>query len=266
MRFNQAAKLVPIVLVIAATIAGATCLAQQPATNTVEIPQLLAQLQSNQWADRAKAYEQLSSNSQALSESEVQSALLDLLDRENKLIESVNRDLQGSSVDEKYGEDYAEYVAALGGTVDSFANWNDPHQVCIFVREPYLPESRFAAKIASHAKVAVPCLIQMYSSDVGLTRAEAAPVLVQALAKAGSQLDSSTAAKVKQTILTALNDSDEAVRSFTVDALGKFGGVDMIPALAKVAETDPSPEVQGYSIRKSATQAIAAIQKRTGQR
>jgi hypothetical protein len=29
-----------------------------------------------------------------------------------------------------------------------------------------------------------------------------------------------------------------------------------------VAETDPAPEVQGHSIRKSASQAIAAIQKR----
>jgi hypothetical protein len=50
-----------------------------------------------------------------------------------------------------------------------------------------------------------------------------------------------------------------------VDALGKFGGADMISALKEVAANDPSPEVEGHSIRKSAAEAIAAIQKRTTQ-
>jgi hypothetical protein len=197
---------------------------------------------------------------------QVQEALLDLLDRENQLIESTLRDSHGQvGVSDKYGEDYGEYVAQLDETIDSFANWSDSHQVCIFVHESYNPESRFAAKIAAHASVAVPCLIQMYSSDVGLTRAEAAPVLVQAWAKGGKQLDSALSERTKQIILTALHDPDEAVRSHTISALEKFGGQDMIPALKQVAETDPSPEVQGHSIRKRAEQAIVAIQKRVGQ-
>jgi len=104
----------------------------------------------------------------------------------------------------------------------------------------------------------------MYGSDVGLTRADAAAVLVQAWAKAGKQLGPSLSERVKQITLTALRDPEEAVRSHTIGALGKFGGQDMIPALRQVAETDPSPEVQGHSIRKRAAKAIEAIQKRTG--
>lgn len=184
------------------------------------------------------------------------------LDREDKLIESVNRDSEGPSVDEKYGEDFGEYVGELGETVDSFADWGDSHQVCIFVREPYNPESKFAAKIASHAKTAAPCLIQMYGSDVGLTRAEAAAVLAQILSTTRDQLDSSTIEKVRQLVITALHDQSDAVRSSCVRSLGRHGGPDMIPELARVAESDPSPEVHGHSIRKSASEAIVAIQKR----
>ena len=48
-----------------------------------------------------------------------------------------------------------------------------------------------------------------------------------------------------------------------MNALGSYGGKDMVTALRRVAETDPSPEVEGSSIRKAVAEAIAAIQKRT---
>jgi hypothetical protein len=235
---------------------------QKPATNQ-SVSDLLAGLRSDDWTERAQAFERLRSDPRALSDSKVQEGLLSVLDRENQLVESTLRDSQGHvGVSDKYGEGFGEYVGELGETVDSFANWNDPHQVCIFVHEPYNPESRFAAKIASHANVSVPCLVQMYGSDVGLIRAEASAVLVQALGKSKNQIDLTATQKVKRVVLTALQDPDESVRSSTVRALGMFGEVDMIPALEQVAETDPSPEVQGHSIRKSATDAIASIQKR----
>jgi hypothetical protein len=236
--------------------------AQQPA-NKSDIAGLLTQLKSDQWAERAKAYEQLSSEPKGLDNPKVKEALLDVLDRENRLIESTLRDSLGQvGVSDTYGEGFGEYVGDLGETVDSFANWSDSRQVCIFVHESYNPDSKFAAKIASHAKVAVPCLIQMYGSDVGLIRAKASPVLVQVLAKAKDQLDPNTIDKAKQVIARALRDPEDSVRSSSVRALGKFGGEEMIPALKQVSESDPSPEVQGHSIRKSALDAIAAIQKR----
>lgn len=254
-----------IAVMMAGIFVAAACLGQQKPASNPNSGELFTQLHSDQWTVRAKAYQQLSSAAKAVNNVQVQQALLDLLDRENRLIESTLRDSnEQAGVSSKYGEDYGEYVGQLGETVDSFANWNDPHQVCIFVHESYDPESKFAAKIVAHASVAVPCLIQMYGSDVGLTRAEAAPVLVQAWVKAGKQLDPSLSERVRQIILTALRDPSEAVRSHTVGALGKFGGQDMIPALKAVAETDPAPEVQGHSIRKRAARAVEQIQKRTG--
>ena len=86
--------------------------------------------------------------------------------------------------------------------------------------------------------------------------------MVQALAKAKDSLDPRTAQAARQIVLGALSDPDEGVRAFTVHALGRFGAEDMIAALRKVAQTDPSPEVEGHSIRKSAAEAITAIQKR----
>jgi len=248
-----------------AMFVAATCFAQQAPAPSPATDQLLAQLRSDQWGERARAYELLSADSKNLATPQVRGSLLRLLDRENRVIETVNRNPIGPSVDEMYGEEYAEYVGNLGETVDSFADWNDPRQVCIFVHEAYLAQSRFAAKIASHAKVAAPCLIQMYRNGGRFSRAQATAVLVQVLAKYPDQLDSATSATIGQVIRDALHDPDEAPRSETVRALGKFGGVDMIPALQQVAETDPAPEVQGRSIRKAAAAAIAAIQKRAGQ-
>jgi HEAT repeat protein len=105
----------------------------------------------------------------------------------------------------------------------------------------------------------------MYHSDVSLTRAEAAPVLVQALSKAKGQLDAKTAQIARRAVLQALRDPKEVVRINTVEALGDVGGEDMIPALKEVVEKDNSPDVSGHSIRKRAAEAIAAIQKRVGQ-
>lgn len=245
-------------------ILAAICQAQQERAGQTNVAKLLAQLRAEQWTERAEAYEKLRSDPKALSTQEVQKGLLGLLDKENQLIESVNRDSGGPSVDEKYGEEYPEYVAQLGETVDSFADWTDPRQVCIFVHEPYNPDSRFADKIASHGKVAIPCLLRMYSSDVGLARAEAAPLIVQALAKnTDGSLDQETTLAAKQVLLKALHDPSEAVRINTIEALRSFGQEDMVPALRQVAQSDPAPGADGDSIRKWAGDAIVAIEKRS---
>jgi len=242
------------------------CLGAQKTATSPTLSESLVQLRAQQWTDRAKAYERLSSDVTALSNPKVQESLLDLLDRENQLIESTLRDSQEKvGVSAKYGEDYGEYVGELGETVDSFANWNDPHQVCIFVHESYNPESRFAAKVASNAKVAAPCLLQMYRSDVGLIRASAAAVLAQVLGKSGEELDSAMALTVRQTVLAALRDPVEVVRSSTVRELGAFGREDMIPALQQVAESDSAvSRTRGtFWIRQDAVKAIAEIRKRS---
>jgi HEAT repeat protein len=194
-----------------------------------------------------------------MQDEKVKLALIDLLDRENQVAESTLRDSnEHVGISAKCGEEYGEYIDQLGDTVDSFADWSDPHQVCILVHQSYEPDSRFAAKIADHARVSVPCLIQMYGSDVGLLRAEAAPVIARALAQGKTELDPEIAQQAREIVLRALKDPHDAVRSKTVRSLGRFGGVDMIPALNEVAQSDPT-------FRDTATKAISDIQKRAGQ-
>jgi HEAT repeat protein len=156
----------------------------------------------------------------------------------------------------------AEYYSQVLGAVDSFADWNDARQACILVDASYNDDSAFAAEIADHATVTLPCLMKKSESAISLERAVTVPVLVKVLGKANGTLDLTTALAARRIVLGALQDPDEAVRAFAVNALGSYGGKDMVTALRKVAETDPSPEVDGSSIRKAAAEAIAAIQKR----
>jgi HEAT repeats len=219
--------------------------------------ELLDMLRSDDPAQRADAYEHLRLDPSALRSATVKSALLDLLDRENSVHESAIRERTGIS--DKYGEGYTEYAYALGETVASFVNWNDPHQVCMAVRG-FVPES----VIADHARATIPCLLQKARSNLGLVRGRAVAVLVRALAKGRNDLDARTIERAEQTIRGALRDPDSDVRTDAVEALGHYGSEDMIPALKEVAETDPSPDGE-YAIRKWAAEAIAAIQKRAGE-
>jgi len=237
---------------------------QQAGTSRPSVSDLLAKLQSKDSTERSRSYEELRSDAEAMRNKEVQAALLDLLDREDRQIEST---LRASHEQEGVGEGYAEYVAQLGETVDSYADWNDGHQVCILVQEAYEWDSRFAAKIAAHAEVAIPCLIRMYRSDVGLTRAEAAPTLVRALADGKDGLNPETAQNAREIILRALQDPSEAVRSKTVRSLERFGAPDMIPPLKEVAKSDPADGGDhSFWIREYAVRAIAAIHSRAGER
>jgi hypothetical protein len=228
--------------------------AQQAAKGEPRIVDLLAKFHSERWDERAAAFEQLRENPTAIQRPEVKSALLDLLDRENHLPPATAPQPENE-------EQYAEYVASLGDTVDSIANWKDPRQLCILAHTSYNTDSRFAATLAGVGKPVLPCLTQMAKSDRPADRFKSVSVLIQMRAKDPS-LDLGTAEKIRAITIRALHDPDDGVREFTVESLGDFGGEDMIPALREVAETDPAPEVQGISTRKHALKAIEKIQKR----
>jgi hypothetical protein len=243
---------------------GVSCWGQEKASNKAGVTVLLARLHSAKESERMEAFEQLRSNPANLKSPKVRAALLDLLDRENRELDSQLLEAQKKGYpDEGENEEYAEYYSQVLDTVDSFADWNDPRQACILVDASSSDDSAFAAEIAGHARVTVPCLIRRSESAISMNRAVSVPVLVQALGKAKGTLDQGTAQTARRIILRAFQDSDEAVRAFTVRALGRYGTEDMIPALRKVAESDPSPGVDGQSIGTSAVEAIAAIEERT---
>jgi hypothetical protein len=220
---------------------------QQIPTNESNRTELLMKLRSDNVRARSEALEHLRTDPVALRDSKVKAALVNLLDRENQVTLSSE------------DEGYAEYVSWLADTVAKVVHWSDSRQVCILANSVDLPD-----QLADHAKAAVPCLLQRSKSAPALLRGKVVAMLVQALAKGRNDLDVVTVETVQQIILRALQDSDAGVRIDTVDALAKFGGEDMIPALRVVAEKDPDPS-ESYAIRKWAAEAIAAIQKRAHQ-
>lgn len=227
--------------------------AQTPAPKP-QFATLLAALHSEKWQDRAVAFEQLRNDPKAMSDKTVKAALVDLQDRENHLTEA-------TAPDKDSEEAFAEYLGALASVLFNVADWDNAHDLCILAHGVYNTDSKWAAKLAASRQNVVPCLMQMAVSKWPDDRFRSVAVLIQIRAR-GQDLDSGTTEKIRDITIHALHDADEGVRTFTADALGKFGGADMIPALQQVAQTDPAPAVQGNSVRTIARQAIAAIQKR----
>ncbi|MFY9908993.1 MAG: HEAT repeat domain-containing protein [Candidatus Sulfotelmatobacter sp.] len=100
-------------------------------------------------------------------------------------------------------------------------------------------------------------------------RAEAIPVLVQALANGKGDVETRYIQSAKQQILKGIHDRDAVVRGETVIAPGAYGGADMIPALKEVARSDPGSDtrtdnlMEWFPIREEAAKAIAEIETRT---
>jgi hypothetical protein len=225
-------------LVCMATILGR---GQETQSQTPHLAALLAKLHSAEEREREEAFAQLRANPANLRSANVRTALLDLLDRENHELDTQLLEAQKKGYpDEGDSAEWAEYYSNLLDTVDSFASWNDPRQACILVNAASSDDSAFAAEIAAHAKVTMPCIMKKSRSPITMNCAVAVPILVQALAKAKRSLDPGTAQAARQIVLGGLNDPDEGVRVFTVHALDRFGTED-IPRAARSAAAGAAP-------------------------
>jgi len=167
---------VPKLFLASGIFLAAVCLGQPEPPPSPSVDQLLRQLHSAHWVDRAEAYETLSSDSKILSERRVQKELLNLLGEESGYIRPKVGNPEPEDIPDEQNEAFAEYIGYIGGTVESFADWNDPSQACLLVYQGYDPQSRFAAELAAHGKIALPCLIERfgdkrYGSNSGLVRA-----------------------------------------------------------------------------------------------
>jgi hypothetical protein len=265
-------------LALAVLIASVVCFAQQPSLQQSRVAELLSKLRSQDETVRDAALDQIRSDPAILHLPTVRSALLDLLDQNNKETDEAMRKAEewqrqhpteNSGAGEGGEED--EFYSWLGETAASVADWNDPRQVCVLVRSGSVLDGRSPEETASHMKAAMPCIFQMSRSDVNINRRMAAEMLVKALAKGKKLLGRQTINQAEELILSNLRDPDGGVRSFTVAGLDEFGEVEMIPALAIVASSDPAIETnpdntKWYPIRKFAADVIAEIQKRAAAR
>lgn len=233
-----------------------------------EQSRLLSQLRSDDWLQRSRGVEKLITDRKALGSKEVKDALVDLLDRENQLIESTLRESHGlEGVSVKYGEGYSEYYSVLLGAVDQVADYNDKRTLNILVHCSYNYDSPFAMKLASHGEPVVPMLLEMANSDISSNRANALGVLGEVL-KIGKYgvvvLPPETHGQVEQALIRGTDDEDVGVRMLAVQALGKGGNKDTAQLLERIAQSDPAAIPAGagksrYPVREEALKALSLI-------
>jgi hypothetical protein len=222
---------------------------------------LLSDLKSPEAEKRSVAYTKIAADEDALKRSEVKAALFDLLDRENQTLHRAKPDT------DNYAESYGEYVSYLADTAAKIANWHDQRQVCILAHSPYEPDSEFASDLVTKGGTEViPCLLKMSQGGFG-DRYQSIPVLTHCDAL-GSNESSAIHQQVQDVIISGLRDPNVIIRQGTVEAIGKYGKQDMIPALHKIAESDPASIPRGdgqlyFPVRESAIKAIHSIQERT---
>jgi hypothetical protein len=222
---------------------------------------LVSDLRSPEVQKRSAAYRKIAADNEALKRSEVKAALFDLLDPENQ---TLRRARAGS---DNYGESYGEYVSQLADTAAEIADWRDQRQVCILAHSPYDPDSDFASDLVIKGGTAViPCLLRMSQSGFG-DRYQSIPLLVHFSALASKE-SPAVQKQVRDAIMSGVFDSNVIVRQGMVEAIGKYGKEDMIPALQKIAESDPvSRRLDSgklyFTVRESAINAIQSIRERT---
>lgn len=255
-----------IALVIVACVTAAAW-SQQITASKPSVPDVLAKLHSRHLSERTDALDEIASDQALLQSRKVQATLLDLLDQETEAFredKSFNT-VAAASEEDDGEEENSQYLSSLSYVVNKFVDWNDPRQACMMVDSGDIEYPSSAPEAAARARAAMPCLLKSSKSKYAVYRDAASPLLVEAMQKAQGTLDVATAQAARQIVSSNLRDPDVGVRTSTVLALGRFGGTDMVPALEEVAAKDPAPEVEGHSVRKSAGEAIAEIQKRAGQ-
>lgn len=221
-------------LLSAAALAGLFALGiKSPALRAQSNTFVLADLKSADWGKRADTYYTIKSSPDALERADVKTALIDPLDRENQLRNKTTKSKTWGGFD----EDYAEYVSDLADIVEGIADWKDQRQICILADAPYDPDSIFAAELAVKAGAAVvPCLLKDAQGDM-FERGQAVPLLAHVYGT--TELRVPIRQRVRQIIVSGLRDPNVPVRQATVEALGKFGTSEWIPALQGVARTGP---------------------------
>ena len=233
---------------------------------------LLSQLQFDDWQQRAAAVEKLIANRDTHRSEDVKNALIDLLDRENQLIESTLRESNGlEGVSVKYGEGYSEYYSVLAGAVDQIADYSDERTLNILVHSSYNPDSPFAMKLASYGEAVVPILLKMANNDLAPYRGDALGVLGEVLKRntyRTIRLPADTKEQAEQALIRGASDPDVGVRMLAVRSIGKAGDKNAIPLLEKIMETDPGaipaadPGAKRFPVREEALKAISLIKNR----
>lgn len=185
--------------------------------------ELIKQLASDDMKQRMEAFYKIRSGGIAPENKELMNALLDLLEKENQLIDTTLRESNGRvGASGKYGEEYLEYVGWLGDVIFSKADLTDKRILSILLRSSYHPTARFAVKLLEYGDAAVPTLIELANSDITIRRVDAVEMLGLLISKHRVKISDQTADLIKQTLSQRLDDSDMLVKRLASKYLTKI--------------------------------------------
>jgi HEAT repeat protein len=227
---------------------------------------LVSKLSSEDPAERISAFYALERTG-ALTRSGFAATLLNLLKRENQLIESTLRESKGEfGVSAKYGEEYGEYYSKLAETCMQICDKTNPNTPIVLANSAYSPSSKFATELVrDYGKNLLGTFLARSRSDVDIFRAEALRMLGSIWAM-NSSLSAPDKLSIKNAIRGATSDESVAVRYSAVQVLSRIGDRSDLPLLSRIADTDEGKDVNRgvtrYPVREEAQRAAASIRTR----
>jgi len=235
-------------------------------TNRPTASEMLAKLSSPDPLQRESAFLGLEKLG-ALSGSGAPETLLNLLDRENRLIETTLRESGGESgVSVKYGEEYSEYYSMLAEACRERCDKKNARTPVVLANAAYSPSSDFAQQIArDYGRAVLPALLQRTQSDLDVFRAEAIR-MIGVVKLANPTLTAAENASIRNAVIMATRDTIIPVRQNAVETLGRIGTTADLGLLSDIAKRDDGDITNRgstrYPVREQAEKAIASIRQR----
>jgi hypothetical protein len=191
--------------------------------------------------------------------------LLDLLIRENRVMDSLNVIGTGTSL--ALGEDYTDYLAEVVGECYLHCNRSDPKVVKALVTTMYSYDSELAEMLArDHGLVATSIMLERAENRVPLIRQIALQNLGTFYVK-GRGLTADQKTRIHALARKGTGDSSVGMRISAAGVLGRIGSRDDLPLLRRVARSDLVSIVAAngakfYPVREASDSAIARIERR----
>gem|GEM_PF-2558039 len=196
-------KMKIITLTGALLLMAIICLAVQASGQIQDQDDLIKQLASDNIEQRINALKILKESGSAPNE-QVKKALIDLVDKENKIVEAKLRE---SDVQIGIGEYYGEYLSELVSIVERHADLNDRRTLSILLHNFHA-----GAGVLDQGEAIVPLLTGMLKEDFFLNRKHAVQMLRRLVNDYRSKLSDATVAAIEQALIESLRDHHPMVR------------------------------------------------------
>jgi len=185
--------------------------------------ELIKQLASDDPGQREEAFYKLRAVGVSQNDHELKEALLNLLEREGRLIDGKLKKYDAEiGVSLGFGEGYTPYIADLGDTIAKYADFSDRRTLSVFLSVPYHQSSRFESKLLNQGDAAASILIELSNHDIIYKRAEATDTLGVLLHRYRNRLSDEMVKLIKEALNQRLIDGNTFIRRISFNILERF--------------------------------------------